>query len=322
MGIFIFFCNKKIIKKYNLKEKEVRVINNLRNILNLFPTDLKESVEKYNLDDLQELRFKVGKPVILNFSNREVILNSKTSIEHMRIIINRISKFSIFAFEEDVKQGFITIQGGHRVGITGEWVFENGYIKYLKNISSLNIRICREVREFGKKFIRHIYSNDSIFNTLIISPPKCGKTTLLRDLSRIISNGEAPLKKGFKVSVIDERSEIAASFQGIPQLDVGIRTDVYDNCLKSKGIILAIRSMAPEVIICDEIGTKDDFESILTAYNSGVSVICTIHGSSEEDFYNKLRMNNFNTNLEKIFKCILVLSNKNGVGTLERVKKI
>lgn len=244
----------------------------------------------------------------------------KTSKEDLRVLINKISKFSIFAFEEEVKQGFITIQGGHRVGITGEWVFENQQVKYVKNISSLNIRICRQILGVGKKFIKYIYKNDYILNTLIISPPKCGKTTLLRDLSRIISNGEMPLKNGFKVAVIDERSEIAASFQGVPQLDVGIRTDVYDNCLKSKGIILAIRSMAPEVIICDEIGSKDDFESILTAYNSGVSIISTIHGSSEEDFYNKLKMSNVNINIDKIFKCILVLSNKQGVGTLEKIK--
>lgn len=238
------------------------------------------------------------------------------------MIINKISKFSIFAFEEDVKQGFITIQGGHRVGITGEWVFENGDVKYLKNISSLNIRISREIIGFGKKFINYIYDKGKILNTLIISPPRCGKTTLLRDLTRIISNGDAPLKRGFKVCVIDERSEIAASFCGVPQLDVGIRTDIYDNCLKSKGIILAIRSMAPEVIICDEIGTKNDFESILTAYNSGVSIISTIHGSSEEDFYNKLRMSNLNTNMDKIFKCILVLNSRDGVGTLEKIKKM
>ncbi|EIA23008.1 Stage III sporulation protein AA, partial [Candidatus Arthromitus sp. SFB-2] len=184
----------------------------------------------------------------------------------------------------------------------------------------LNIRICKEVMGFGRKFINYIYKGGEILNTLIISPPKCGKTTLLRDLSKIISNGDSPLNRGFKVSVIDERSEIAASFRGIPQLDVGIRTDVYDNCLKSKGIILAIRSMAPEVIICDEIGTREDFESVLIAYNSGVSIISTIHGSSEEDFYNKLRMSNLNTSMEKIFKCILILSNKNGIGTLERVK--
>ena len=232
-----------------------------------------------------------------------------------------MSKFSIFAFEEDIKQGFITIQGGHRVGVTGEWVFDDGKVKYLKNISSLNIRICREIVGLGEKFIKHIYSSDLILNTLIISPPKSGKTTLLRDLTRIISNGDSPLKRGFKVSIIDERSELAACFNGIPQLNVGMRTDVYDNCLKSKGIILSIRSMAPEVIVCDEIGTREDFESILVAYNSGVSVISTIHGSSEEDFYNKLKMNQFNINFDRIFKCILILSNRKGVCTLERVKK-
>lgn len=282
---------------------------------------MRNQLEKYgNLECLHEIRFKVEKPIILIFSDKEVVLPIKTSKEDIKIIINKMSKFSIFAFEEEVKQGFITIQGGHRVGITGEWVFENGEVKYIKNISSLNIRICRQVLGVGKKFINYIYKNDCIANTLIISPPKCGKTTLIRDLSRIISNGEAPLKNGFKVCVIDERSEIAASFQGVPQLDIGIRTDVYDNCLKSKGIILAIRSMAPEVIICDEIGTKDDFESILIAYNSGVSIISTIHGNSEEDFYNKLKLSNVNINVDKIFKCILILSNKNGVGTLDKVK--
>ncbi|WP_371136982.1 stage III sporulation protein AA [Candidatus Arthromitus sp. SFB-rat-Yit] len=291
--------------------------------MNLFSVNLRQQLEKNgSLDGLQEIRLKVNKPVILIFSDREIVLNIKMTIEDIRATINKISKYSIFAFEEDVKQGFITIQGGHRVGITGEWVFENREVKYLKNISSLNIRICREVSGFGKKFINHIYKGGEILNTLIISPPKCGKTTLLRDLSKIISNGDSPLNRGFKVSIIDERSEIAASFRGVPQLDIGIRTDIYDNCLKSKGIILAIRSMAPEVIVCDEIGTREDFESILVAYNSGVSIISTIHGNSEEDFYNKLRMSNLNTSMEKIFRCILILSNKNGVGTLERVKRI
>nr|WP_278214747.1 stage III sporulation protein AA [Candidatus Arthromitus sp. SFB-mouse] len=289
--------------------------------MNLFSINLRYQLEKSgSLNNLQEIRLKVNKPVILIFSDKEIVLTVRTSAEDIRATINKISKYSIFAFEEDVKQGFITIQGGHRVGITGEWIFENGQVKYLKNISSLNIRICKEVMGFGRKFINYIYKGGEILNTLIISPPKCGKTTLLRDLSKIISNGDSPLNRGFKVSVIDERSEIAASFRGIPQLDVGIRTDVYDNCLKSKGIILAIRSMAPEVIICDEIGTREDFESVLIAYNSGVSIISTIHGSSEEDFYNKLRMSNLNTSMEKIFKCILILSNKNGIGTLERVK--
>ena len=216
----------------------------------------------------------------------------------------------------------MTIKGGHRVGITGEWVFDNGHIKYLKNISSMNIRICREVIGCGKKFLDYIYDNNEIKNTLIISLPKCGKTTILRDISRIISNGEAPLKRGYNISIIDERSEIAASFEGIPQLNVGDRTDVFANCLKSKGIILAIRSMSPEVIVCDEIGSKEDFESIIVAYNSGVKIITSIHGSDEQDFYNKLKISGVNTNIEKIFDCILILSNKNGIGTLEKVKRV
>jgi len=159
--------------------------------------------------------------------------------------------------------------------------------------------------------IRYIYSNEIIYNTMIISPPKCGKTTILRDIARILSEG------GKKVCIIDERSEVAACYKGIPQMDVGIRTDVLDNCLKSEGMIMAIRSLSPEVIICDEIGTSNDVDAIFSAFNSGVNVIVTIHGESIEDLYNrKVFCEMINNN---ILKRVIILGTSRGVGTIERV---
>ena len=169
--------------------------------------------------------------------------------------------------------------------------------------------------------MRYITKNDSILNTLIVSPPKCGKTTILRDMARNISNG-MPLYnlKGKKVSVIDERSEIASCFNGIPQLDIGIRTDILDNCFKKDGMIMAIRSLSPEIIICDEIGTYGEIEALNMAFNSGVNIIVTIHGYSIDDVYKRTVFKELLEN--SILDRIIVLSSRKGPGTIENVYSI
>mgnify|MGYP001573549665 FL=1 len=236
----------------------------------------------------------------------------------LKYIMQRISNYSIYAFEDEIRQGYITIKGGHRVGLCGICVIENNSIKTIKDISSINIRACKEIIGCADKVIPYIVNNNSIYNTIIISPPKCGKTTLIRDISRQISQGN--MGKGFRgknVSIIDERSEIAGSFKGIPQMDVGVRTDVLDNCPKSQGIMMAIRSMSPDVIVCDEIGTQNDMESILMALNSGISLITTIHGFGIEDLYKRLVFKDIVDNY--VFTRGIVLSNKKGIGTIERI---
>ena len=281
----------------------------------IFSSGLLGCISRYLNDlSLQEIRIKINKPCILIFGNKEVVLDYIVSKEEIKFILQRISNYSLYAYEEDIRQGFITIQGGHRVGIAGECVMENGRVKTIRNITSLNIRICSEVIGCSNKVIDYLVGRDKIKNTLIISPPKCGKTTLLRDIAREIS------ERGFKITIVDERSEIAASYEGIPQMKIGIRADVLDNCLKSVGMMMAIRSLSHDVLICDEIGTLSDVEALIAAFNSGVSIITTIHGYKINDFLNRKVFSEIIEN--NILERVIVLSNRNGVGTIEGIYKL
>lgn len=292
-------------------------------VLKLLPLNLAEELREIFINNLavQEIRIKANKPVIVNLSYKEIILGFVPSIEELKQILVRISNYSLYAYEEEIRQGYITIKGGHRIGIAGECVLNKGEIKTIRNISSLNIRICHEVKGCSNEVMKYITKNDSILNTLIVSPPKCGKTTILRDMARNISNG-MPLYnlKGKKVSVIDERSEIASCFNGIPQLDIGIRTDILDNCFKKDGMIMAIRSLSPEIIICDEIGTYGEIEALNMAFNSGVNIIVTIHGYSIDDVYKRTVFKELLEN--SILDRIIVLSSRKGPGTIENIYSI
>lgn len=284
-------------------------------LVKIFPLELIGHINKYiSTKNLQEIRLKIGKPCIIYAEKGEVILDYIVKREDVKFLLQRISNFSLYAFEEDIKQGFITIKGGHRVGIAGECVMENGKIKTIRNISSMNIRICREIIGCSNNIIKYINEGKIIRNTLIISPPKCGKTTILRDVARSISDF------GRKVTIVDERSEVASCYLGVPQMNVGIRTDVLDNCLKSEGMIMAIRSLSPEVIICDEIGSNKDIDALIMAFNSGVNIVCTLHGFSIDDFFKR---NVFKELIDNsVLERIIVLSSKKGVGTLEGIYEL
>lgn len=288
-------------------------------ILKVLPARISNEVKDFLLkDSIQEIRIKVNKPIIINLPRKEVILNIITTLDDIKQILVRVSNYSLYAYEEEIKQGYITIKGGHRIGIAGECVLAQGEVRTIRNISSLNIRICREVKGCSNEVMNFISKNDRVFNTLIVSPPKCGKTTILRDIARNISNG-MPINnlRGKKVAIIDERSEIASCFNGIPQLDVGIRSDILDNCLKKDGMIMSIRSLSPEILICDEIGTEGDIEALNMAFNSGVNIIVTIHGYSIEDIYKRRVFKDLLEN--SILDRIVILSNRNGPGTIENV---
>ena len=281
-------------------------------IVKLFPPRVVEALGEYLKDNaLQEIRLKIEKPIIITSSKGEVVLSYILGREDIKYILQRISNYSLYAYEEEIRQGFITIRGGHRVGLAGECVMDNGKVKTIRNISSLNIRICREILGCSKKVMKYIVEDKKVLNTLIISPPKCGKTTILRDIARNLSDG------GKKISIIDERSEIAASYLGVPQMKVGIRTDVLDNCLKSEGLIMAIRSLSPEIIICDEIGTLKDIEALIMAFNSGVNIVVTLHGESLNDLTNRSVFKELLEN--NVVERVILLSNREGVGTVENV---
>lgn len=294
-------------------------MENTKEVLEMLPLQIRNEIEQLKgLERLQELRLKVNKPLMLQIGNEELITKYNVSIKDIKLILQHISNYSIYAFEEEIKQGYLTIKGGHRIGLCGSCVIEDNKVKTIKNLGSLNIRIGKEIIGCSNNLIPYLLKDSNVLNTIIISPPRCGKTTLIRDMARNLSNGIEPLKlKGKKVCVVDERSEIGGCYNAVPQMNVGLRTDVLDNCPKSEGIMMAIRSMSPEIIICDEIGTNKDMESILMAINSGVSVITTIHGYGIEDLYNRPVFKELVEN--QVFKRAVILSARKGVGTIEYI---
>lgn len=182
-------------------------------IVGIFPTKIGNLLkDRLNKEQVYELRIKIGKPILVYSKYGESIINYISTKEDMKSIMQKVSNYSLYAYEEDIRQGFITIKGGHRIGIAGECVMEKGEVKTIRNISSVNIRICREVIGCSNKVMKYITSAYKVYNTIIISPPKCGKTTILRDIARNISSGMPSLGiAGKKVAVIDERSEIGAA---------------------------------------------------------------------------------------------------------------
>ena len=292
---------------------------NTKEIMDVLPQNIKSQLQNQaDINRLQEIRIKVNKPLIFQVASKEIISSYTATQEDLKTIIQRISNYSIYAFEEEIRQGYITINGGHRIGLCGNCVLEGRKIKTIKNIASVNFRINREVTGCSDKIMRFMVDKEDILNTIIISPPRCGKTTLLRDIARNLSQGNRALElEGRKVSIIDERCELAACFEGIPQMNVGVRTDVLDNCPKSEGIMMAIRSMSPDIIICDEIGTTSDMESILMALNCGVNLITSIHGFGIDDLYRRTVFKDVLDN--NVFKRAIVLSGLNGAGTVEYV---
>lgn len=250
---------------------------------NFFPNHIVNIIKAYSLN-LEEIRIRIGLPIILKYSNKDIILDYKTTQKDLLDILEKICENSIYSYQNQICNGYITIIGGHRVGITGSVVIQNGKIVNINNISSLNFRIARQVLGCSNELLKYIidYENNTIYNTLIVSPPGAGKTTILRDAIRQISNGIGDFE-GKNIGIVDERNEISAMYKGISQNDIGIRTDVLENISKSIGMKMLVRSMSPQIICADEIGSLEDVEAIKYIVCSGVKGIFTAHGANFQE---------------------------------------
>lgn len=289
-------------------------------ILKFLPKNIVEAIGQLppkQIKELEEIRIRINRPIELSLRGEPRFLSYIIQPEDAVHLLNKISHFSIYTLEEELKQGFITVSGGHRIGLAGKVILEGGKVKAIRDISSFNIRIAKEKVGIAEGCIPYIF-NRNWLNTMLIGPPQTGKTTLLRDIARIISAGNH--ERGIpasKVGIVDERSEIAGCVNGIPQLTFGHRLDVLDACPKAEGMMMMIRSMSPDVLIVDEIGRKEDAAAIQEAVHAGIRLIMTTHGTSLEEIKNRPTLKDILE--QKIFQRFIILSRKDGPGTVAHI---
>lgn len=255
------------------------------------PLQIRQYITEEDGLGLEEIRARVGQSMEFCYGNGEVKRLGKIGKSEMEEFLNYLSGYSLYAYEEEIRQGFFTIEGGHRVGVTGHTSCgvdskgNLGQILNVRDINGVNVRVAHEHKGCAAKLVPMLWKDGLLGNTLILARPGAGKTTYLRDCIRILSGSE--LKEGMKICVVDERSEIAASCQGVPQNDLGTRTDVLDNCPKSQGMRMVLRSMSPQIIAMDELGGEEDFEMLYQIIYSGSRILGTVHGDSLFDIVQK-----------------------------------
>ncbi len=308
-----------------------------QSIMRLFPGEWRALFEYAAGREAQinEIRLRSEKPIMIMEQGKEYFLNKKgfyteqlreaTIMTQVALekIVQHICSYSLYAFEEEVKQGYITVAGGHRIGMVGQVVLEGrDGIRTIKHIRGLNIRVSHQMKGVAEPVLPLLYQDGLVRNILIVSPPGCGKTTLLRDIIRNLSDGNV-YGTGRSVGVVDERSEIAGSFLGQPQNDVGIRTDVLDACPKAIGMMMLLRSMSPQVIAIDELGSKEEMEAVKTIVSCGSKVVATMHGNDLQDIERRNGMEHLLG--EQCFDLLLFLGREHGKclikGIYERTKE-
>lgn len=261
------------------KEEILRVLaSSLRPTLARMPADL---------GALEEIRLRIHRPLAVTWSSEGRFLSDEgqfcreseahvVTMAELQETMSYLSSYSRYAFEDKIRQGFLTIQGGHRIGLCGRTVLEMRAVKTISPITFINIRIARQILDCGREVFPWLWEDGRLQDTLVVSPPGLGKTTLLRDLIRLLA-------ERVTVGVVDERSELAACFRGIPQNDLGPRTDVLDGCPKAEGMQMMVRSMAPQVIAVDEVGSEGDRHAVEHAMNCGCRILATTHGAAWEE---------------------------------------
>ena len=292
-------------------------------IWRVLPKRIRETEKTVLFLHTQEIRIRCGRPLQIKkeygsyFLRQDGTLTQNAaegmllSAADLRESISLLSAYSLYAFEEELRQGFLTIEGGHRVGFCGKAVLERGVIKTLRQINALNIRIAGERKGLAERVLPYLYEKGRLCHTLLVSPPGCGKTTLLRDLMRALS------EQGTTVGVVDERGEIAPLREGMPQMEIGACTDVLEGCPKAVGMSLLLRSMSPDVIAVDELGRAEDVQAAEEVLNAGVRLLATAHGSDMADLQTRPYIKELIG--KQIFERYVFLSCRNGTGTIEAI---
>ncbi|USG63653.1 stage III sporulation protein AA [Brevibacillus ruminantium] len=302
--------------------KEILAIlpGTVRSILTALPSAVREQLEEIRLRQNQPLEIRYGQQSSYVSATGQLTANARQGWpfpeEQAVKLLNLISQHSLYTLEEELKRGYITVTGGHRIGIAGKVVLDKGTVKGIRDVTSFNIRIAREKKGVAQKVLPYLFDKGRVHNTLLISPPQGGKTTLLRDIARYVSYGNEWCSSR-KVGIVDERSELAGCLNGVPQRDVGPRTDVLDACPKAEGMMMMIRSMSPDVLIVDEVGRPEDGEAVWEAIHAGVSVICSAHGSQIEEAARRPALGKLMQS--GVFSRYILLDRSRGVGTIHGI---
>lgn len=303
----------------------------LQDILPYLAPDIYKLIAPHSLQlgsSLEEIRLRCNQPIVLRTTDQELTITRQGKLdsklaggyrvktEDLSRTIASISDNSFYAFEEEIRRGFITIPGGHRVGLAGQMVIRDNQVHNISSFSSIAIRMARQIKGCASSLLPQLVHKGRVNNTLVVSPPRCGKTTLLRDLTRILSSGDDHIP-GCNITVVDERSEIAGCYHGIPQMDIGPRTDVLDACPKALGMMMAIRSLSPDILVTDELGRKEDLYAVRECINAGVNIIASVHAGSIEEIQRRDILQDPLS--QGIFQSIVILSRRHGPGTVEEI---
>ncbi len=270
----------------------------------IFPPCFRQLLGEYlPHSNLEEIRLRCGQTLGIVENTVEKTLHSeKITPQHLEFILARACDFSVHRVQEQIARGFLTIAGGHRLGLCGTAILDGGRVETLRNLSSISLRIAREYPDISRNLLPQLQGKDGFDHTLILSPPAKGKTTLLRDLIRNLS------KSNLRVALLDERSEVAGMVQGIPRFDLGPRTDVLDGCPKALGLSFLLRSMNPQILALDEITAQEDVVAMGEVAGCGVKLLATAHGKSVEDLY--LRPTYQKLMEQKIFRKVVTIDTK------------